>query len=103
MVSGGKEQSTAPFCAGKPQGNQPGYRRQQREIGNDFRRINVPPWIDEDQRMRPKQFAEIEPNRFTSDNQTFRKGLRPVRTNRARRKSLFPNRPQARERRSSTK
>src|SRR5438552_19176636 len=92
MVSGGKEQSTAPFCAGKPQGNQPGYRRQQREICNDFRRINVPPWIDEDQRMRPKQFAEIEQKRFTNDKQTYRKGYRPVRSDCATSTSLVAKR-----------
>src|SRR6266576_5036867 len=103
IVSGGKEQSTAPFCVDKPQGNQPGYCCQQREICNDFRRINVPPWIDEDQRMRPHQFAEIEPNGFTSDDQTFRECLLPIRTDRAGMKSLFPNRPRARDDRNQSK
>src|SRR4029078_10976618 len=73
------------------------------EICNDCRRINVPSWIDKDQRMRPYQFAEIEPNSFTSDDETFRKGLHPVRTNCARMKFLFPDRPRARDDRNQNK
>src|SRR4029077_18880260 len=75
----------------------------QRQIRNDFRRINVPPWIDEDQRMRPYQFAEVEPNGFAGDDQTFRYGLGPIRTNRARMKSLFPDRPRACDNRNQSK
>src|SRR5262245_58515608 len=64
--------------------------------------MNVPPRVDENQRVRPYQFTEVKPNGFTRDDQTFGKCLGPIRTNCARMKSLFPNRPRAGDERNKS-
>src|SRR4030095_1589428 len=69
----------------------------------EFRWINIPPGIDEGQRIRPKQFAYIKPYCPASDDKTFRQGLRPIGTHGARVEFLFPNRPRAPKRRNQRK
>src|SRR5436309_15972027 len=95
IVRSGKEHRATPFRPDQPQSEQSSQCPKQRQIVCQPRRVNLPPWIDENKRLWPDKFAEIEPDRATRDDEPFRPGLRPLSANCAGMELLFQNRPDA--------
>src|SRR6266496_1096014 len=60
-----------------------------------MRRASLPPRVNKNEWMRPKEFAEIKPNRATRNDEPVRPCLRPLRTACTRMEFLFPDRPRA--------
>src|SRR2546430_1633611 len=72
-VNGGKKDRTQRTVTFPPERCQCDDSRKRRNVSDRLRRVDLPLWIDEDERMRPQQFSEIEPNVAPGDDHAIQR------------------------------
>src|SRR5262245_38385965 len=76
-VRKGKKWRPAPPLPEPPEQQHKPRRPYERQERRRLGRANFPPRINEAQRMRPDQLAEIKPNYFAGNDESFRPCLLP--------------------------
>src|SRR4051812_21530524 len=77
-VTGSEKWCPPPYVALPPQQSTPRQHRRQRKIRERFRRVKNPARVNKYQRMRPAQFPQIKPQRFSCDDKFFRQRKFPL-------------------------